>query len=213
MKLALLLFGMSKVKNYVHWKNNKKCKIDYDVSYDNYKKYIYEYFEKKGYEIDVYFATNDMRKKHRNNLIKKYKPVNCAFIENHDNKIYSRNKKIESVVNLCLESGIKYDLVLITRFDLIFKKEFENSNIRLDKFNLVSILERPHLICDNFYLFPYKYLGAFAKIIEKNINVSFHRIQQDIYSINGPEFVNYMFDERKCIAEITFYDIVRNFCP
>ena len=53
MKLALLLFGMSKMEYNSH--NNKKYFIDYEKSYDNYKKIIFDYFESIGYNIDVYF--------------------------------------------------------------------------------------------------------------------------------------------------------------
>jgi hypothetical protein len=46
MKLALLLFGMSKY-TYTHWGDHKTYLIDYNNSYDNYKEYIYDFFEKK----------------------------------------------------------------------------------------------------------------------------------------------------------------------
>ena len=45
-----------------------------------------------------------------------------------------------------------------------FQKDFDESNIQYDKFNLVSLLENPQYICDNFYLFPYKYLHTFSEI-------------------------------------------------
>lgn len=115
------------------------------------------FLKKKGYDIDVYFTTNTLNDKDKIELCKAYKPVKCDFIDNYPDKTISRNTKIKNVAELCLSTNMNYDLVLITRFDLLFQKKFHESNIQFDKFNLVSILERPHLICDNFYLFPFKY--------------------------------------------------------
>ena len=192
----------------------KKYFIDYEKSYENYQRYIFDYFRSKGYDIDVYFSTNVLYDKDRIKLCEKYKPVKCNFIENipvinsKDNN-YSRNIKIDNVIDLCLESGITYDLVLITRFDLLFKKDFNESNIQLDKFNLVSILEEPDLICDNFYLFPYKYLGKFSIICKNNLNKSFHNIQNELYNIINIENINYILNEHVLIPNLSFYKIVR----
>ena len=68
------------------------------------------------------------------------------------------NIDLDNLSDLISTNPRSYDLILITRFDLLFQKKFHESNINFDKFNIVSILERPDLICDNFYLFPYKYI-------------------------------------------------------
>ena len=183
MKLALLLFGISKHVNR-HW-SGQEFIVDYENSYENYKKYIFNFFENKGYKIDVYFTSNILNDDDKKKICEKYKPVKCMFIENNKNNHLSRNNKLNSVIDLCLESNINYDLVLITRFDLIFKKKFEESNIKFDKFNLVSILEKDNLICDNFYLFPYKYLKDFSNICKNNMHVSHHRIKNNIESIDN----------------------------
>lgn len=47
MKLGVLFFGMSK-NDYIHWWNKSKYVIDYEKSYENYKKYIFNFFESKG---------------------------------------------------------------------------------------------------------------------------------------------------------------------
>ena len=164
MRLGLLLFGVSLEINK-HWQYGTLYSLDYNNSYDNYQKYIFEYFTKKGYDIDVYISTNKfINDKDVNELTEKYKPVKCSFIEDREDIVLSRNKKLESVIDLCINEGNEYDLILITRFDLLFQKDFANSNIDFDKINIVSVLEKSNLICDNFYLFPYKYLIPFKKI-------------------------------------------------
>lgn len=215
MKLALLLFGMSKME-YVHWsmqdeKEKKKCKVDYEKSYENYKKFIFDFFENKGYDIDVYFTTNILDNKDKKKICEKYKPIKYNFIKNDKNIKKSRNQKLNNVIDLCLNSGFTYDLILITRFDLLFQKEFDKSNIDFDKFNIVSILERQNLICDNFYLFPYKYFQIFSNIVKQNLNKSFHCIQKDLYNKLNITSVNYILNENRKIKSLSFYKIVRNF--
>ena len=211
MKCALLLFGMSFCK-YKHWHSREgELQINYKDSYDNYQKYIYKYFHDKGYSIDVYFSTNISNNDEHKKIIKKYNPIRYSFIENEKNKTLSRNKKLLNVIELCLNNNVDYDLILITRFDLLFQKDFEKSNIKLDKFNLVSILEQEHLICDNFYLFPFSKLKQFREITKKNINNSFHCIKNDLEKIDNKEFINYILNEKNCISNLSFYKIVRNY--
>ena len=207
MKLAVLLFGMSK-NDYKHW-NKSTFVIDYEKSCENYKHFIFDFFTRKGYDIDVYFTTNPLSETDKKQICERYKPVRHSFVENEENFVKSRNKKLDGVVDLCIESGITYDLILITRFDLLFQKEFDKSNIKLDSFNLVSILEKPHLICDNFYLFPATYLEIFSSIVKKNLNTTFHMIQEELYAELPENSVNYILNEYCLIADLSFYKIVR----
>lgn len=55
-RIAILLFGISKGK-YKHF-TGQECIIDYKKSYDNYQKYIFNYFREKDFKLDVYFTTN-----------------------------------------------------------------------------------------------------------------------------------------------------------
>lgn len=222
MSCALLLFGMSFCE-YSHWSIETPLQINYINSYNNYKKYIYKYFYDKGYSIDVYFSTNASNNEEQNKIITKYNPVKYSFVENEESSTLSKNNKLESstlsknkklinVIELCLSNMVNYDLVLITRFDLLFQIDFEKSNINLNKFNLVSTLERDNLICDNFYLFPFRNLKQFYEITKKNINKSFHFIKDDIEKIDNKEFVNYIFNEKnRFIHQLSFYKIIRNY--
>ena len=204
-RLALLLYGSS-LDEYYHW-SNKIYSIDYRNSYKNYKKFIFDYFEKKGYDIDIYFTTNLLKDDDKEIIYKYYKPVKCNFIRNEIDRFVSKKKKIVDVVNLCLQNNQNYDLVLMTRFDLIFKKNFNKSNIQLDKFNLVSILEIKNSICDNFYLFPYKFLTGFLNILETNLE--YHFITNEIYEQFGKESVNIILNQKCRIQELSFYKIYR----
>jgi len=208
MKLAVLLFGISKIKKYNHWTENKYY-VDYEKSYENYKQFIFDYFESIGYDIDIYFTTNILHDENKKNICEKYKPIKYNFIQNKTDNIKSRNEKLDNVIDLCLNNGFIYDLILITRFDLLFQKKFDESNINFDKFNIVSILERPDLICDNFYLFPYKYIQIFSNIVKQNLNIPFHNIQNKLYNNLNIKSVNYILNEKCVVAKLSFYKIVR----
>jgi hypothetical protein len=206
MKLALILFGISLEINR-YWQYGALYSVDYKNSYDNYQRYIFDYFKGKGYSIDVYISTNKLNSDDDiAEIIDKYKPVKYRIADDCKDYIISRNKKLESAIDLCIEGGGEYDLVLITRFDLLFQKDFADSNIHLDKINIVSVLERPNLICDNFYLFPHKYLKNFQKVIRKCANINHRNIKNDLEKI-AP--INYILNENRDISELSFYKIAK----
>ena len=206
MKLALILFGISLEINR-YWQYGALYSVDYKNSYDNYQRYIFDYFKGKGYDIDVYISTNKLNSENDiAEIIDKYKPVKYRIADDCEDYIISRNKKLESAIDLCIEGGGEYDLVLITRFDLLFQKDFADSNIHLDKINIVSVLERPNLICDNFYLFPHKYLKDFQKVIRKCANIDNPNIKNDLEKI-AP--INYILNENRNISELSFYKIAK----
>jgi len=142
-------------------------------------------------------------------ICKNFEPIRYNFMENKSTHNLSRNSKLINVINLCLETKINYDLVLMTRFDLLFQKDFSESNLNFDKFNLVSILEKPNLICDNFYLFPYQYLETFLNIAKNNLNCRFHDIKNELYDKIRPENINYILNEHCNVDNLSFYKIVR----
>ena len=206
MKLVLILFGISLEINR-YWQYGALYSVDYKNSYDNYQRYIFDYFKGKGYSIDVYISTNKLNSDDDiAEIIDKYKPVKYRIADDCKDYIISRNKKLESAIDLCIEGGGEYDLVLITRFDLLFQKDFADSNIHLDKINIVSVLERPNLICDNFYLFPHKYLKDFQKVIRKCANINHRNIKNDLEKI-AP--INYILNENCDISELSFYKIAK----
>ena len=206
MKLALILFGISLEINR-YWQYGALYSVDYKNSYDNYQRYIFDYFKGKGYDIDVYISTNKLNSDDDiAEIIDKYKPVKYLIADDCEDYIISRDKKLESAIDLCIEGGGEYDLVLITRFDLLFQKDFADSNIHLDKINIVSVLERPNLICDNFYLFPHKYLKDFQKVIRKCANINHRNIKNDLEKI-AP--INYILNENRDISELSFYKIAK----
>jgi len=205
-KLALILFGISYLENFNHW-TDQTYTIDFRKSFKNYKKYIYAYFHDLNYEIDVYFATNQIDDDNLNTLIHMYKPIHYKMVKNYKNVYRSRNYKLLNAIQCCLESNIEYDMCLITRFDLLFQKDFKTSNLDFNQLNLVSVLEKPNKICDNFYLFPYKLLSKFYTVVLHNQHNIFHDLEEEFLKISK---INYILNEHVCIKKLSFYKIVRS---
>jgi len=210
-RVALCLFGLSVYKyspDNLHWDGNEYS-IHYKHSVSNYQKYIYDYFKQHGYEIDVYLSSNILNDQDTQELLDTYKPILYSFKANEKDNTKSRNVKVDSVIDLCLSSNIRYDLVLITRFDLLFQKNFNESAIDFNRFNMVSILEHPHLICDNFYLFPFDMLPLFSTIVKNNIHVRHHDLQSQINGLYGSSGINYIWNENVLVKDLSFYKICR----
>ena len=208
--MALLLFGVSYRKIIHH--RGKIHFTNYEKSLENYKQFIFNYFKKLGYKIDIYISTNQYEDKNEFiNFLNTYRPIKYTTLpdakptkNNSKVNILSRNEKINSVIDICLNENKNYDLTLITRFDLLFKKRFETLNFDLNKINISSILEKRDMICDNFYLFDYKYLRKFSEMVQQNIEKSFHIIEPEILKIAPIHF----FNNENCFCEqLTFYKI------
>ena len=204
--MALILFGISYLENYLHWSNTINL-IDFSKSVDNYKHYIFDYFTSKYNfnEIDVFFATNILNDNIKSILLETYKPKKYIFVKDETTPILSRNVKLKKAIECCLEYKNIYDLCFITRFDLLFQREFKNINF--ETFNMISKIEQPQLICDNVYIFPYKYLLPFYNLTISNLNKSFHTIKTDIEQISP---IHYLYNEGLSVDKLSFYKIFRN---
>ena len=207
-KIALLLFGISYLDNYQHWHPNKLIyNIDWKYSFENYQNFIIQYFQKKGYQVDIFLVSNKIDALEQKKLLEAYKPIKYDFIENKENIWSSRNRKVDRVIDLCLESNINYKMVCITRFDLQFQKNFNTCLIDENTINIVSQLEKPELLCDNFYIIPYKYIHLFSKLVKSKLDDNFHKIKKNIEKISP---INYLCNENVKVSSLSFYKIVRN---
>ena len=206
-QLAIILFGMSYCE-YVHWLTKNRLLIDFRESVDNYNTHIVGYFDELKYDINFYLSTNKLDPKNEKKLMETYKPIASRFYENKKNKNASRNEKVLGGIKLCLDNTKEYDLVLLTRFDLLFQDDWRDFDIDFDKLNITSVLETDSVICDNLYIMPYNMLHEFYKIGKNKINETWHNLKNPLTNSFGE--INYIKNEKKTIVELTFYKIVRN---
>jgi hypothetical protein len=207
-KLALLLFGMHYNPTYTHvLQGGVTYSIDYRVSFDNYKKFIFDYFYSNNYSIDTYISTyeSDITQE----LLKDYSPKKYILEPFRANKqqVIARNSHFISAIDLCLQNpDIHYDLILITRFDLLFQIPFNQINIQTDKLNLVSILEKPNYIDDNLYILPFNKLESLQKVAIRNRKKMLHYTYPQMNSFCGE--INFLYNEPgKFVYELSFYKI------
>ena len=100
---------------------------------------------------------------------------------------------------------------MITRFDIEICGDFYN-NIDFKKLNIISQLELPFLICDNFYLFPIKFIKHFYDIFvgiqDSNDIIITHRL---LHKFENKIEIKYIRNEHCEVPELTFYKIHRSY--
>jgi len=201
MRTAICLFGISRQERSHH------VVIDYRKSIKNYREHLFPYFLSKG-TVDFYLCTNILSKSEREELIQDYAPHSIECIENDHNPRVSRNQKITRVVSKVFEND-PYDMICVTRFDLLFAEPLEKATLDLTKMNIVSILEHDPLICDNFYLFPGRMLSPFYGMLLESKEECHHRVK-DILEKKIKSTIHLIKDERCVVADLSFYKIVRS---
>lgn len=215
MKLALILFGISYAEHIKHW-TGKELSINYKTSVDNYKQYLFKYFENLGYDIDIFLSTYKSKKSKE--LLDTYKPKKYNLFPplkyTKKNKRIGKNSNIIKAIEIAIKHSkninYKYDLCVITRFDLNFMIDFneKNVNIKTDMFNVVSQLRVHELICDNFYIIPWSMIKNFYFVLKRHgLNRSHHHIKERIESFAS---INYILNEYVDIRFLSFYKIIRH---
>ena len=208
MRLAFLVSGISYKDDYEHFSKHNFM-ISWKKSIQNYRENILSYFLERNYDIDTYLCTNDLKPKMQESLLKDFNPKDYRFLSDKMCLCnFPRNARIKTVIEMCLNSGIEYDLVILTRFDLFFKNKLQDNDIDPSVFNAVSTLENKEHMCDNFYIFPFKFLQNFLSIVDENLHKlkHFHFIMNDIKQFSDIRFI---CDENKHINTLSFYNFVR----
>jgi len=198
-KMAILLSGLHYFENY------KGSTVDFRNYVKNIKIKIYNYFNTK-YEIDTFICTNSSIL--LNDLLKTYNPVQY-IIEDHGNLIIKKIKGLQIIQNYSHHKNKKYDIILLTRFDIYFMKEFTNDNLNLNKLNIVSILESNKVCDDNLFILPNKYLKNFTQLIFQS---SLHSTESNLIHYLKNKFerlfeVHYICNEYKLVRELSFFKL------
>ena len=224
MKVAVGLFGIHYLDNLNHWMGWQNG-VDYRKTFHNQFTQIYSHHDVKYYSSTYY---SDIQ----NQLLDDYNFTSITFTE-IDNSPEShprvkRNKSFKNTIKLILEDTSDCDLVILTRYDLYFKKDFYSLDINFDKINLLcgvpehkrNVYEKikksgrdTDLVDDNFYCIPRHLLQSFYDTIEtipetitshkyhKRLDGYHLMISGNWYSQNLPAYLNSYNN--------VFYDIVR----
>lgn len=196
MRVALLLFGQCLAP-----------RRDWRFTFLGIRERIVEEFEREGYVVDVFYATNDdIKPLEREQLERTWAPIRCAYLSDAQTSTESRNRKVARVTSLCLRSGIPYTQVVLTRFDLAPRIPLRSHVLLPNAFNVVSTLEREELICDNLYVMPHSLLRAFNRIVRQTVHVCSHKLRARLEARAPLHFIR---DERRCVSRLSFYGLHR----
>lgn len=157
MRIALLLRGMAFCKEYKH-PSGKKLYVDYRKSIENYKEYIM-----RGNEVDVFYHTYYSKGLDVDDLNREYRPKAFSLSKDTELSEIPIVQKYQSCVNslmmvlntfyeYCLKNNVKYDYVILTRFDLLLKIKIKDLALEQDKFNISCMTENKKLMDDNFFV-------------------------------------------------------------
>lgn len=221
-RAALLLAGVSYQEKYWHHRFKQYLTIDWYDAYENYKEYIFKYFESINCQVDTYICSNPVDKLQQEKLIECYSPIDIQFLERYDktkpHPIYkngNRPGKIMKAIDMCLQQNIEYDIVFITRFDMLFKIPFADVCIKPDHINIVSHLERLPAIDDNVHIVPFDKIRQFYKIFEASpptgrgiecITLQMHGLYPKFCEI-AP--VNLLYNENRPTSRLSFFNFIR----
>lgn len=159
MKYALCLRGIN------YWEAPKSYQnVDFEKSYNNIKHFILN--EIKDY--DIFISSYHSIKE--NSLLDTYKPVKYILSNfnpddnNFKAQLIHHFNCAQMIINHEKEHNIRYDMILITRFDYIYFRLFSEMNIDLTKFN-IGMKHSSGNCDDNFWVFPRSMLEHFIEKI------------------------------------------------
>ena len=216
-KIAIILFGYHYIERIIcsNFKNGRT--VDYTVSLNNYKKYIFNYFTSLGYDIDVFISSyNSIKEK---DLIRDYNPVEYKLTELITDRKKRRvccNDRIIDGISMCesysKKNNMSYSNVLLTRFDLYFMIDFNKANFNFKKFQIVSFLDNKddRGMDDNLYFFPFEYISIFRNILIEN-KLSYTKAGRHFYfNLITPYIeIDTIYNENRAVGGLNFFKIVR----
>lgn len=209
MNIAICLRG-------IHYEQSDIRNVNYKKSLLNFEKFIFDNLKENGNNTYTYITTYHTELE--NELINDFKPNNIILNNyNINDSIYTIYltqyiEIIDMVINDELKLGIKYDSIIIFRFDLIFFKYINEMNIDYNKFNICMKHSSGNADAD-FWIIPRHYLEKFRTILINNLDLpDFYRTLNSINQFIDKDIIHYMYnidetDENNGTCEQYYYII------
>lgn len=146
------------------------------------------------YEIDLYGITYPSF--FSTYLVKSLTFKKLIFINKKYNLTQQDN--ILTGLDLIINSGINYDFIVISRFDLKLKKSISDFNLNYSKVNLTwretfELWESQKRVGDCFHIVPGKYIESFKNAIQSAPDkFDLHQIFNDLSESIGSSNINFM---------------------
>lgn len=221
MKFAILLTGIHYDKKYIHHANKEKNDVyinDYRNSFDYIKTKILNCIK----DYDIYLHTN--KSNVQDELLKDYKPKRYIFEDvnfddfkikhyNYSCKSYPiRNHRLMKGLEMIKNTRIKYDFVIVTRFDLNLKLKFSELKIDYDYDWVVSHpCNKTNQVDDNFWIIKCDIIDKFINLIRYHER---HRKKLKTHIINialniDKDKIFFIFKEGYSCDKSPLFEIVR----
>lgn len=210
MTIALLLRGISYLRNYQHY-TGANLTVDYRDTFDNLKTMLIDPLINKYKDVDVFIATYNSIL--TNKLIEDYNPKEHIFIDYHESSkqmdLYQEGLKLLNKQ----DNIMNYELIIICRFDLELKQSIVDLNFKQNKFNFLWN-EHGNRPADCIHIFPPIYLDPFINTLEiSKFRTCLHCILELLSSKINKNNIHYILDEaydsNSDRAENPIYKIIR----
>lgn len=186
MKIAVILKGMSKHTNFLHF-SKTRMSVDWNTCKDNIKAVLLDDAIARGYSVDVFLATYEGE--HTKDMIDFYKPKSHVFCE-----MTHETNQLSHLLNVLEPSHSEYDFVVVSRFDIRFKLNvYDQAKLELLDKVLFPWREEKDLVGDCLFIIPGRNVNDVIRIITdyyKNKHSSFHYLGQGL----GDDKLSFMFD-------------------
>lgn len=160
MKTAILLRGYLYKLHHKHW-TRKYYTIDHIINIENIKNQILN-----NDNIDLYLVSYKNDKYDEEYIKNTFNPKNFLLLD--DNNEIKQMDCLQKGIEMIKNAEIEYDNLLITRFDLYFKKNIYNLNYDYDKINFIwrEINDNTNT-GDALHFINYKLIDIFLEGIKK----------------------------------------------
>lgn len=199
MKVALLLRGITYKERYIHH-TGRILKIDYRVNLDKIKEQIIEPLKSK-YDVDVFLVTykNSLEEE---DIIKDFDCVGADFLPQEGQ---TQTDNLLAGLRLIYRKGedrynpVKYDFIVITRFDIDLLMNIDDINYNEDKFNFIwSEQTCDGQVGDCMFFLNGEFLLAFINAVNMYSKTSYirslHFIKPYIERYIDKQNINIIFD-------------------
>jgi hypothetical protein len=169
MKIAIGLKGIHYWENFVT-NDGRKYNIDFNNYVNGFMHYIVNNLKQNNHKVDIYISTYNTEK--QVSMLETYNPVDCIMVQNNDStktaqsrSFPSQNKHYANIISMIQKNSTKYDLIILTRFDIYIFKLVYDMNIDYNKINFV--FQHANGNCDdNFIVFPTNMINTFLEAIK-----------------------------------------------
>lgn len=201
-KIAISYKGIFNINHIKNKGVNLELLNSFKLTIKNHKQNIFNYLSESNV-LDFFISTYNVDNELNKLFLENYNVKQLSFLPSSYMDVYSNISQIlhhKKIVSMIKEEEIKnnffYDLVMITRPDIFFYKDYNSISLILESFNIT--IEHESKNCDdNFWVFPRVYLDLFEESLESLLREDkiTHEINHELKKRQVPiHYIEPLFD-------------------